>query len=68
MEEYIKKSNYQLQMPLYEIGAIEWYSSQARGFPRGYAKSTEKRLFQRRKKSTLRTIFISKIQEDKVCL
>lgn len=43
-KKYVKKSNYQLQMPLYEIGAIEWYSSQARGgFPRGYAKSTEKR-------------------------
>ena len=32
------------EIPLYEIGAIEWYSSYARGgFPRGYAKTTPKR-------------------------
>ena len=32
------------QIPLYEIGAIEWYSSYARGgFPRGYAKITSTR-------------------------
>lgn len=33
-----------IDMPLYEIGAIEWYSSFARGgFPRGYAKPTTTR-------------------------
>lgn len=43
-KEYIKNKEYQLKMPLYEIGAIEWYSSYARGgFPRGYAKATDKR-------------------------
>lgn len=32
------------EMPLYEIGAIEWYSSFANGgFPRGYAKNTAAR-------------------------
>ena len=33
-----------VSMPLYKIGAIEWYSSFSRGgFPRGYAKTTETR-------------------------
>lgn len=32
-----------LTMPLYEIGAIEWYGSfSRRGFPGGYAKNTDK--------------------------
>ena len=37
-------NNYEPKMPLYKIGAIEWYSSFANGgFPRGYAKSTQDR-------------------------
>lgn len=33
-----------VDMPLYEIGSIEWYASFANGgFPRGYAKNTETR-------------------------
>ena len=36
--------NKESQMPLWEIGAIEWYSSFARGgFSRGYAKTTSER-------------------------
>lgn len=32
------------KIPLWKIGAIEWYSSYVRGgFPRGYAKATDKR-------------------------
>lgn len=37
-------SSLNLNLSLYEIGAIEWYSSYSRGgFPKGYAKSTETR-------------------------
>lgn len=41
----LKKNNWEEpKIPLYEIGAIEWYSSYARGgFPRGYAKTTDTR-------------------------
>ena len=35
---------YQPEMPLFEIGAIEWYASFSNGgFPRGYAKNTQTR-------------------------
>ena len=39
-----KGEEYQPEMPLFEIGAIEWYASFSNGgFPRGYAKNTQTR-------------------------
>lgn len=39
-----KNIAFDLEMPLYEIGAIEWYASFSNGgFPRGYAKNSETR-------------------------
>ncbi len=36
-----KNEEYQAEMPLFEIGAIEWYASFSNGgFPRGYAKNS----------------------------
>ena len=39
-----KGEEYQPEIPLFEIGAIEWYASFSNGgFPRGYAKNTQTR-------------------------
>lgn len=41
-----KEEDFNLDIPLYEIGAIEWYGSFSnRGFPGGYAKDSEKRKY-----------------------